>query len=108
MAMAKERELDEYSEPNDDTGVSVIQVPDKMDPEFVIRYAQAVELFSEHTRRCFACGSKEHLVQDCPSRAAKTMKANLNLKEGRVEKGAHPSVRKTNVQLAHKPMGMKA
>ena len=108
MAMAKESESEEDSGPKDDTGVLVIQVLDKVDPEFVIRYAQAVELFSEHTRRCFACGSKKHLVWDCPSRAAKMMKANLNSKEGRAEKGACPLVRKTNVQLAHKPMGTKA
>ena len=108
MAMAKEREVEEDSGSKDDTGVSVIQVLDKVDPEFVIRYAQAIELFSEHMRRCFACGSEEHLVWDCPSRAAKTMKANLNSKEGRVEKGACPSVGKMNIQLAHKPMGTKA
>ena len=97
ITMARENELDKDSETEDDTGISVIQVPDKMDPEFIIRYAQAIELFSEQTRRCFACGSKEHLVQDCLSRAAKMMKANLNAKEGRAEKGACPSVRKTNV-----------
>ena len=34
--MAIENEPDEDSEPENDTGTSVIQVPDKMDPEFII------------------------------------------------------------------------
>ena len=108
MAMVEETELVGDFEPEGDTGVLVMPVLDETDPEYVIRYAQAVKLFSEHTRRCFACGSEEHLVRDCPSRAAKTVKANLNSKEGRVEKGTCPSVRKMNVLLGHKPMGTKA
>ena len=34
--MAKENELDEDSKPENNTGISVVQVPEKMDPEFVI------------------------------------------------------------------------
>ena len=62
ITMAKENELDEESKCEDNTGALVIQVPEKMDPEFIIHYAQAIKLFSEQTRRWFACGSKEHLV----------------------------------------------
>ena len=81
--MAEDSEVDGDSKSKNDTSGLVMQVPEKMDPELTIRYAQAIELFSEQTRKCFACGSEEHLVQDCPSRAAKVVKATLNENEGR-------------------------
>ena len=36
ITMAEENELDEDSKPESNTGALVIQVPEKMDPEFII------------------------------------------------------------------------
>ncbi len=59
---------------------------DGEEEEMAVRLATAVGLYQKKERRCFGCGSLDHLVADCPQKKA------LNPQEGSVKKAwASPS-----------------
>ena len=55
---------------------------------YIICFANAVKLYQKKNWNCFACGSPDHLMKDCPKDLSKVArKASLNVKEGMMKKG---------------------
>ena len=56
--------------------------------DYLIWFANAVQLYQKRNHNCFGCGIPDHLVKDCPKELGKTTwKVGLNLKEGMAKKG---------------------
>ena len=78
------------TEPSTDEDMKVLGGIGEMDQfvEYIGHFVKVVRLYQKKTRKCFECGSTEHLVWDCPKDASRSAwKVYLKTKEETAEKG---------------------